>query len=120
MNIIINLKAYFDWESMDDMHIPSEEEMLALKYKPGSDGKILKKVRKEVITHNLTSLPESEIQSVMEHFERVGAPKSRNRVIAWYLEEKIFPHHFQLSDIESFETDDESVTQFLNNNLVGN
>lgn len=91
MQIVINISAYYDWENTTD--VPAQEDLLALRYKPGQDGKWLKKVVKAKDTHTEISLPEAEIYDCMAHFERVGMPRTRARVVAWYLEEKVMPHH---------------------------
>lgn len=91
MIITIDVGSYYDWEPMEGK--PSDADVLALKVKPADNGGWLQKVVREGATYTSVGMPEDEINNVMAHFERIGAPKSRERVVAWYLEEKISPHH---------------------------
>lgn len=91
MHIVIDVAAYYDWEPMEGD--PSQADILGLKAKPAENGKWLKKVLVKAATHTTINMPESEIQDCMAHFARIGAPKSRARTVAWYLEEKVMPHH---------------------------
>src|SRR6266852_420302 len=91
MLIIVDLSAFYDWEPTD--RIPTDAEVSALRAKPGHNGKWLERVVKQTPTHTTISLHESEIENCVAHFERVGAPKTREKVVAWYLEEKVMPHH---------------------------
>ncbi len=92
MYIIITLSAYYDWEQHNNAQ-PTQEDITALRAKPTQDGKWLKKVTKQKNTYTEINLPEAEIADCMAHFERLGMPKSREKVVAWYLGEKIMPHH---------------------------
>ncbi len=91
MHIVIDVAAYYDWEPMEGT--PEEADILALRAKPTQNGEWLKKVLVEKESHTTINMPESAIQDCMEHFARTGAPKSRARTVAWYLEEKVMPHH---------------------------
>lgn len=91
MLIVIELTAHYDWEPMDGQ--ANQADVMALRAKPAQDGKWLKKVTKNVLTHTEINLQEAEIKNCMDHFARIGLPKSRERTVAWYLEEKVMPHH---------------------------
>lgn len=91
MIIVIDVEAFYDWIPTTEK--PSEADVLALKYKPSDNGKWLKKTVVEKQTHTYVSLPEEQIQDCMAGFERRGAPKSRARTVAWYLEEITMPHN---------------------------
>lgn len=113
MYISIDLEAYYDWAPSDSL--PTKEDVLALQAKPAQDGKWLKKIIIQQPTHTDINLPESEIQSCLAHFERIGAPKTRQRLIAWYLEEKVMPHHAHTNHFVKVNVHDEpEIEAFLN------
>ncbi len=91
MYIVITLSAHYDWEIHNGQ--PTQEDITALRFKPTQDGKWLKKVTKTKQTYTEINLPEAEIADCMAHFERTGMPKTRERVVAWFLGEKVMPHH---------------------------
>lgn len=114
MNIMIFVNKYFDWEPIDKNQVPSQEDVLAMKYKPAMDGSWLKKIEKQQETYTQINLPESEIQDCFAHFERIGRPKSRERLVAWYLEEQIMAHHAPISSWTNIEVAGEpEVESFL-------
>jgi hypothetical protein len=113
MMITIDVEKYYDWEPMEGE--PSAEDRLALKAKVGQDGKWLKKVVKENQSYTQVNLPDQEIDYCMAHFERIGSPKSREKVVAWYLEEKVMPHHAHPDHFMKVTVHDEpEVEAFLN------
>ena len=113
MLIVINVNSYYDWEDMEGQ--PTQEDILALRAKPSQSGKWLKKVVKTKDTHTEINLPETQIKTCVEHFERIGAPKSRNKVVAWFLEEKIAPHHAHPDNFTSIQVHgDPGLENFLN------
>lgn len=113
MNIVIDVAAYYDWEPMASA--PAEGDVLALKAKAADNGKWLKKVLKESATHTVVSMPESEILDCMAHFARRGAPKTRARTVAWYLEEVVMPHHSHPEHFTKIVVHDEpEVEEYLN------
>lgn len=94
MHIIVDLKGYYDWVPQPEGEAaPTEADLLALRYKSSQDGKFLKKVSLAGDTHTEIRMPEAEIQDCLAHYERVGMGKTRAKLVAWYLEEKIMPHH---------------------------
>lgn len=115
MTIVIGLKKYYDWDPTDTR--PADAEFTALKAKVGQDGKYLKRVKKDAPggkTETLITIPESEIENCMAHFARIGSPKTRAKVVAWYLEEKTMPHHASVEDYISIDVDGEpDVAKFL-------
>jgi hypothetical protein len=114
MLITIGLSSYYDWEPTDEA--PTQADIMALKAKPGSNGKWLKKAVKSASTHTTINLPEAEIQNCMAHFERIGLPRTRERTVAFYIEEKTMPHHAHPDHWESIEVHDEpEVEAFLKN-----
>ncbi len=113
MLITIDLAAYYDWEPMTGT--ANEADIMALRAKPGQDGKWLKKVVKETETHTTISLHEAEIQDCMAHFEKVGSPKTRAQTVLWYLTEKVMPHHAHPDHWVHISVHDEpAVESFLN------
>jgi hypothetical protein len=120
MLITVDVSAFYDWEPHDG--VPSEEDLLALRAKPSQDGKSLKRVLKHADTQTQIGLPEAEIRNLMAHFERTGAPKSRERVVAFYLEDKVMPHHAHPDHWTGISVHDEpDVEAYLRNyfNLKG-
>jgi hypothetical protein len=115
MQIIIDVEKHYDWDEYPEGQFPSEEEILALKAKPSEKGKWLKRVVKDVETFTTVNLPEQEIQNCFDHFTRIGAPKSRAKVVAWYLEEKVMPHHAHPDHFVKFTVEHEpEIEAFLN------
>jgi hypothetical protein len=94
MQIVVQVSGFTDWVPVKDQKFtPSDEDLLALKFKQSADGKWLAKTLIDTPSETAVSLPPQEIQDCFEHFERVGTPKSRDHVVAWYLEEKVMPHN---------------------------
>jgi hypothetical protein len=113
MQIVIELTAHYDWEPMDGQ--ASQADIMALRAKPSQDGKWLKKVTKNILTHTAINLQEAEIENCMKHFARIGLPKTRARTIAWYLEEKVMPHHAASEHWTKISVHDEpAIETFLN------
>jgi hypothetical protein len=98
MIITIQLSKFYDWEPAETP--PSVEEIKSLRAKPGQNGEWLKRIEKAAPggqTETYVNLPETEIQDCMAQFERNGNNKTRAKVVAWYIEEKIMPHHADIS-----------------------
>ena len=113
MLITVDLAASYDWEPSSEPADPAD--VLALRAKPGIDGTSLRRVTKPGPTHTSIGLPETELANLDAHFERVGAPKTRERIVAWMLEEKIMPHHAHPSDWRHIAVHEEpAVESFLN------
>lgn len=115
MHIIVDLEGYYDWEPQAEGEpAPTEADVIALLFKPGQNGKWLKKVTKAQDTHTEIRLPEAEIQDCLAHFARVGTPKTRAKLVAWYLDEKIMPHHASTEHIVDVHVEGEpEVEAFL-------
>lgn len=105
MLITIKLSSYYDWTPMEG--VPSDAEISGLKVKPSQGGSWLKRVVVDKPTYTQIGIPESEIANCIDYFERIGAPKTRARVIAWYLEDKIMPHHAHPSHWSSIQVHDD-------------
>lgn len=93
MQIIIHLSKYYDWEKVkDDKFVPTQEQQIAMEYKADAGGAWLKRVLLTKDTYSTVGFPPSEVQNMVEHYERIGTPKSENEVIAAYLEDRLLPH----------------------------
>ncbi len=93
MQITVQITGYFDWVPAAPEDEPTEAEILRMDYKQDAGGDWLKKVLIDEATETQISIPESQITTLLEHFERVGTPKTREQTYAWFIEEKIMPHH---------------------------
>lgn len=116
MRISIDVKGYYDWAQLPvDAAEPTEADIKALRVKPSHMGGWLMKIKVAKPSHTDVSIPESQITEIMEHHERAGAPKRRGAVVAWFLEEKVMPHHSHVDDFEKISVHDEpEVEAFLN------
>lgn len=123
MLIAINVNAYYDWEPVPDDEVALlradaeklQAELLGLRLKPALNGGLLRKVIVEEPSQTTVSLPEAEIVDCMAHFARIGSPKSRAQLVAWYLTEKVMPHHAHASHFSNIGVADEpEVEKFLN------
>lgn len=113
MYIVVELTGYYEWESMDTT--PPKEDIMALRAKPGQDGKWLKKVQKEKDTYTEINLPEASVKNYMEHSDRIGMPKTRERVVAMFIEERIMTHHAHQDNwVKISVHDDPKVEAYLN------
>lgn len=113
MTIIVNLSKYFDWVKTESK--PSEADFQALKAKVGQTGEYLLREIMTGPTYTQVNLNEVEIQDCMAHFARIGSPKSRAKTVAWYLEEKVMPHHAAVEHYTSIQVEGEpEVEKFLN------
>src|SRR5258708_1087427 len=115
MHIVVDLAGYYDWQPLSAGVEPTEADITALRVKPTLDGKWLMKITVDEPTHTTISLPEVEIEDCMAHFERQGVARTRAQVVAWYLAEKVMPHHAHPDHFESIHVDGEpEVEKFLN------
>lgn len=123
MLIHIDVAAYYDWEEVPAAEAESlrkdeaklSAEFTALRMKSSQNGGILRKVLVEQPSTTTIGMPESEIAYCTEHFERVGSPKSRGQLVAWYLAEKTMPHHAHASHFRKIIVESEpDVEKFLN------
>jgi ribosomal protein S15P/S13E len=117
MNIVVDLMKYYDWESTTET--PTKEDAQALKYKPSQDGKWLKKALKDKPSHTEIHIPEQQIKTMAEHYERTGTPKAREKIAAWLLEEKIMPHHAHPDHFVKIHVSEEPATEAFLNQYFG-
>lgn len=93
--IFIRVGKWHDWAVTEDV---TEEEVAAGLVRQNVSGDYTKKVIVESESVTEIGLPESEVEDCMEHFDRVDKPKSREQVVAWYVEEQVMPYHARMED----------------------
>lgn len=121
MNVVFILKAFYEWEKAPPEAVPTDPVLLeaALKSvrlkKNANDDGWLQKVILTEDTHASVGIPDEEINKRLAHQERIGAPKTRQSVVAWFLEEIHLPHLAHPTHIVRVHVDGElSVEKYLN------
>src|SRR5688572_4782084 len=93
MQIIIGLDGWYDWQPAEAGYEPTEAEILGMAYKASADGSWLKRELVPEVTETQINIPESQITTLMEHFERKGNPKTREQTYAYFIEEHVMIDH---------------------------
>lgn len=123
MHIVLDVSSYFEWEPLNEAEVAALKEdkpkldadLQALRLKYALNGDLLRKVLIEAPSQTFVDMPEAQIVDCMEHFKRVGSPKSRAQTAAWYLSEKTMPHNAHAGHITRIEVEQEpEVEKFLN------
>jgi hypothetical protein len=120
MIIAIDLDAYYEWEPAAEGYEPTEDERLALAYKPGGAGGWLKKVLvDDADTHTAINIPESEFLDAAMAAKAKGKGFSRGVFAAWYIDEVVMRHHAPSHAFKKITVhDDPALESLLNQMLV--
>lgn len=112
MQIQIKLDHFYDWEPHPEPAMITQEDIELKRVKQNHSGTWLRKIVKEADTHTDISLAEQEIKDCLDHFIRIGGTyQKRHQVVAWYLADKILPHHAHPDHIKAITVEGEPDVQ---------
>lgn len=101
MIITLDVTHYHDWIAAPPEALPpTDKDIKARRVKQDVGGKWLMRVSlsaKEMTDKDTTyltiSIPEPQIQKLYAHYERLDKYKTRDRLVVFYVEESVLPHH---------------------------
>lgn len=121
MRIVVQVKAFYDWEPLPDDVKPTEKDIKAGKVRPGARGSYLMRVKKIHDTHTTATISEEGIIRMIIHeaMPQQGSQYlTRQEAVGLLMARNIMPHHAHPSFMKSFEVDDDGPDEKLFMKLV--
>jgi hypothetical protein len=117
MLVAIDVDGYYEWEAAPGAK-PSEDELLALEYKPAANGNFLRRVLVEHATHTAININEAEILQAEVAAAHRGRTLNRALFVANYIAEHVMPHHAPPSHFSKVLVHDDAATEALVHSML--
>ena len=122
MRVIVDVKAYYDWEPVPPDVMVTEQDLRSGRVKPGArNGNFLMKVKKVKDTYTECMIAESTIiaRIIHEMMPQEGStPLTRKDAIGNLMAKNIMPHHAHPSFMKKFTVEDDGPDEALFRQMV--
>jgi len=100
----ISVCRWHDWQPVDKADGPSVTS---------ASGETLGRTTIDEPSVVSVGMPEVEVTDCMAHFSSKGNEKTREAVIAWYLEDVVLPGHAPMAAVTGVTSDEPDVADYL-------